>query len=251
MKRCIWCSRSEEDVSFKKRAHSIPRSLGGKFICTEVCDNCNYYFGVPHNTQPSIEIVFKELFNLSRHVLLRNTNEHKKLGRYKSEYFKINWNSNKINLKPRYKLNKYFQKKLARQLKKGVYKVFLEERARIKKDAHLPKYNFIREFARYDLGDYSLYFYYPAKNFVPFSSVDAIAPEFRFSDHHEELMNRYRMYEFFFMGHFFSIPVSKQYGLVLNSYMKYFKEANDDKMTSPSEVTQFNDVDFIFSRINK
>jgi HNH endonuclease len=45
MKKCIWCCRTEETATFITKAHTIPQSIGGKFICENVCDKCNDFFG--------------------------------------------------------------------------------------------------------------------------------------------------------------------------------------------------------------
>ena len=70
MKKCIWCTRKESETTFKKLAHTIPQSLGGKMICENVCDDCNHYFGNISDKLPSIEETFKETFNITRLRLL-------------------------------------------------------------------------------------------------------------------------------------------------------------------------------------
>ncbi|MEQ9231823.1 MAG: HNH endonuclease [Cyclobacteriaceae bacterium] len=219
MRKCIWCSKDEEHVTFERKAHTIPQSLGGKHICSEVCDSCNNYFGSPSNQLPSIEVAFKELFNISRHILLRTTGEYKKISRYKSEFFNVNWDNLSIRVKPRYQLKSNFQENLARQLRRGFYKVFIEDRSRTIGDVHSNKFDFIRAFARYNLGDYPLFYFYPAKDIVYFSTPDAIEPELRFSEYHKEVMTKFGFYEFFLMGHYFSIPVSTNYMLTWELYL--------------------------------
>lgn len=246
---CIWCSRNKSATSFKKKAHTIPRSLGGKKICEEVCDSCNSYFGSPGNQKPSIEVAFKELFNISKHVLLRTTGDYKKTGRYKSEFFKVNWNTYTLNMKPRYKSRSFFQEKLARQLRRGFYKVFLEERSRVVGDAHNNCFDFIRAFARYDLGDYPLYYFTPVKDWVFFSTEDALEPELKFVDHHNEIMTKFGFYEFYFMGHYFSIPTSINYNLTWDLYLKHVKTKHSEMYSSMVKIKRFDDVDFAFSYV--
>lgn len=45
MKICIWCRKNENQGTFDKKAHTIPKSLGGDNICENVCDKCNHFFG--------------------------------------------------------------------------------------------------------------------------------------------------------------------------------------------------------------
>jgi hypothetical protein len=127
MKKCIWCSKTEEKTEFKRIAHTIPQTLGGKNHCVNVCDECNLYFGSYQNKMPPIETVIKETFNISRAMFLKTNNEigkNKALPKFSSNYFNVNFNKNTISLKPSFKHNSLFQEKLSRQLKKGLYKIF-------------------------------------------------------------------------------------------------------------------------------
>ena len=132
MKKCIWCSRTEEKTEFKKEAHTIPQSLGGKNICINVCDECNLYFGSHNNKLPPIETVIKETFNISRARFLQSNNEigrNKAMPKFSSIYFNVDLKKNKLSLKAAYKFNPHFQEKISRQLRKGIYKIFLDRKS--------------------------------------------------------------------------------------------------------------------------
>ncbi|OYU78844.1 MAG: hypothetical protein CFE23_16690 [Flavobacterium sp. BFFFF1] len=148
MKKCIWCSKTELDTTFRKAAHTFPQSLGGKNTCDNVCDSCNHFFGNKTEKMPSVEIALKEVLNLSKYLLLANAGKIK--SRFKSEYFDFNIKTMKVKFKMKYQLRENFQSNFARLFRRGIYKVFLEERERLRKDAHDSRYDFIREFARYD-----------------------------------------------------------------------------------------------------
>ena len=46
LKKCIFCDRTSNEVSFKKRPHVIPYLLGNHFLLHyEECDECNEHFG--------------------------------------------------------------------------------------------------------------------------------------------------------------------------------------------------------------
>jgi len=141
MKTCIWCCKNESSVRFTRQAHTFPRSLEGQNICENVCDSCNLYFGSPQAKSPAVEVVLKEAFNISKFILLEHIKQNVNK-RYKSEYFNFNWKNKTIQLKPRYKLERNFQERLGRLLRRGIYKIFLEERERQKGDALLERYNF-------------------------------------------------------------------------------------------------------------
>lgn len=249
MKRCIWCLKSEDDVSFLKKAHTFPVSLGGKSLCDNVCDICNHYFGSPTPQAPSIEVVFKEIFNLSKHILL-SYNKEKKLPRFKSEYFNFDVKKGIIRLKPRYALRQSFQEKLGRQFRRGMFKVFLEERERQRGDALDNQYNFIREFARYNLSDYPIYYFKPKLPVIFFSETDTRSPVFRFTASSDELDSNFKMFEYSIMSHDFAIPTSNIFEIQLDNYRSYLKKTDHPSGTQLIEIKRVEDIDFTFSFIH-
>lgn len=141
MKICIWCKENEAKVLFEKQAHTVPKSLGGENICVNVCDLCNKYFGDHDNRLPPIETVIKETFNITRTRFLmtgQNIGKNKSLPKFSSIYFKVNLNQNKpsLTIKQKYGYDRGFQEKIGRQIKRGIYKMFLEETERQEKNGH-------------------------------------------------------------------------------------------------------------------
>lgn len=249
MKKCIWCSKDETKTSFDRKAHTFPQSLGGKNICENVCDNCNSYFGNKENTKPSVEIALKEILNLSKHILLKNLNEkaHK---RHTSEYFNFNPNSNTLKYKMKYQFKKGFQEEFARRFRRGIYKVFLEERERQRNDAFDSRFDFIREFARYDLSDFPVYYVKPKFKAVFLSLPDIKNPQIRFTDHSDKIDSEFRFYTYTFFGHNFAIPTSKYFH---NELLSKFKEnlikTDDPFGTELIEIIHIEDIDFRFNNI--
>jgi len=123
MKKCLWCLEEEPNVKFNNRSHIFPQSLGAKKIFPFECDNCNKYFGNYNNLKPSIDLVLKEAFNLSRYMLLSiNQNPPK----FKSEYFNADHIKKSWNIKQQFKIRRDFQENIGVQLKKGLIKIALE-----------------------------------------------------------------------------------------------------------------------------
>ena len=103
---------TEQNAEFKKLAHTIPQTLGGKNICQNVCDKCNLYFGSYNNKLPPIETVIKETFNISRARFLQTDNQigkNKAMPKFSSIYFNVDFVKNKLALKASYKHHAYFQ----------------------------------------------------------------------------------------------------------------------------------------------
>lgn len=256
VKKCIWCSKTEENTKFEKLAHTIPQSLGGKRICLNVCDDCNLYFGSYNNQLPPIETVIKETFNISRARFLQTQNEvgkNKAMPKFSSIYFNVDVKKNKFSLKNGYKFNSHFQKGISRQLKKGLYKVFLEETERQYQDGHNEKYDFIREYSRYDIGDYPV-FYFERTNGIILMSTDWIkTPElFLETDFKMKyLIDEPYFSEFELLGHVFGIATSRHWEIGFENYIKKTREAKKELFKNIKSVQKFSDIDLTLSIMNK
>ncbi|PWL32102.1 HNH endonuclease [uncultured Roseivirga sp.] len=251
MKTCIWCRQTEKETSFLTKAHTFPQSLGGNNICENVCDRCNSFFGNRQSDAPSSEIVLKELLNISKFYLLNQTNSVPKNQRFKSEYFNINWDEYRIRMKPRYSIKKGFQLKLGRQFRKGVFKVFLEERERQRQDALNNRYNFIREFARYDMGDYPVYIQIPKLKAIFFSQLDILEPQIRFTEFSDVQDEEFRIFSYQVCGHTFVIPTSILFkDLLLEKFKKSLFHSNDPFGTQLKEIVYAEDLDYTFRYMN-
>lgn len=252
MKKCIWCNKTEETTSFNKLAHSIPKSLGGKSICKNVCDDCNSYFGNANQGHPSVEVIIKEAFNISRARFLDAGNDigkNKALARFKSIYFDVDFKKRSFKLKSSYKYTPFFQEKISRQLKKGIYKMFLEETEIQNADAHDEKYDFIREFCRYNLGDYPVY-YFERKNGIFFISSNFLESpdlflkkQFRY----KYLIEEPGFYEFDLLGHTFGIATTKNWNLVIDNYLRKTAQNKKDLFKGYKQINKFNDIDLALS----
>lgn len=248
MRKCIWCNKSEASTTFINKAHTFPKSLGGGSICENVCDSCNHYFGTRQFQSPAIEIVLKEMLNISKYLLLFETDKVPKNKHFKSEYFNINWDKKTIQIKPKYGLRKGFQENLGRLFKRGIYKVFLEERERQKQDALEERFNFIREFSRYNLGDYPVYIFKPKIQGIFFSLDDIIKPMIRFTENSDKLDKQFRVFEYLIMGHYFCLPTSKIFNeLFFDSYIKHLKNSDHPFGQEIVPIKKAEDIDFTFN----
>lgn len=254
MKKCIWCSRAEDVTSFKRVAHTVPQALGGKYICENVCDDCNSYFGQHHEGDPSIETVIKETFNITRYRLLgkENIGKNKTLHRFSSIYFKVDFQKHKMDLKGSYKFHPRFQERIGKQLKRGLYKMFLEESERQRGDAHDDKYNFIRTFARYGLGDLPTFYFERWHGIIAMSQDWLHNPSFLLETDMQMkyLVNEPGFTEVEFLGHVFSLATSPAWEMCLDNYVKKTLEAKREFFRSIREVNRFNDIDLTLSIIN-
>ncbi len=250
---CIWCRRDSSKATFNNLAHTIPQAIGGTDICENVCDDCNRYFGNGHNGIPAVETIFKETFNISRARFLSANNEigkNKALSHFKSIYFNVNFKKGTIGLKPAFKLRHGFQLDICRQLKKGLYKVYLEETERQNKNALESKYDFIREYSRYNIGEYPI-FYFPRKVPLIFNVPgEANHPKFHFFNQMEFQIKDYSFFEFEFLGHLFSLPISRNYNLMFDDYWNKTNEAKKIFFHKAIDLKYLTDIDLTLRIMN-
>ena len=246
-KICIWCLEEEPKVTFLRPAHIFPQSLGGQRICKSVCDSCNYYFGSKQSRLPSVEIALKEPLNISRMFLLSRMNRNGEIPRFKSEYFDYNFKNHIIRPKLKYRTTSDFQNKFTKQFKRGIYKIFLEERSESIGDALSQQFDFIREFARHGIGDYPVFYCRPRIPAVFASLIDIKNPVIRFTDHSEDIMKQYGFYSYFFITHTIAIPVIRTFELTYTNYIQFLLKGErplHDKIIPLEYITN---LDFIFS----
>jgi hypothetical protein len=138
-------------------------------------------------------------------------------------------------------------------LKRGLYKIFLEETERVDKNGHDEKFNFIREFARYDIGDFPLFYFERSQGIFAISSNFLNTPdqflkkEFRY----KYLVDEPSFYEFDLLGHTFGIATSRIWEIMVDNYLKKSAAAKKDLFKSYKVVTDFHDIDLALSILNK
>lgn len=254
MKKCIWCNKTDLETSFDHLAHTIPKSLGGKNICVNVCDNCNHYYGNVIEQKPSIEETIKEVFYIPRIRLLGNEHigKNKAIPRIKSTYFNIDLEKRKLSLKTKFSLKKDFQNILCRQFKRGVYKIFLEEIERQKGDGFNPKYDFLKKFSRLNENDLPV-FYFSRKIPVILSSEKwLINPSINFE---YKTMNYMIHNDFFFefelFGQLFGIVIDEKWLCQYEKYVEENKNLKKDYFYGFTPITKTTDIDFSMNIFNQ
>ncbi len=255
MKKCIWCLNTESEVSFEKLAHTIPQSLGGKQICTNVCDSCNSYFGNHQNKLPPVETILKEAFNISRYRFLQGTKQvgkNKVFARFKSTYFNINFEKNSITTKPQYKLQNGFQSAIGRLLCRGIYMLYLEELERQKGCGLQNDFQHIRDFARNDKNDLPV-FYFNRKNGIIVSANEWLIDPQLFLDHIDKmayLLTRDDYEEFEFFGHVFGIVKKISFFDKKEEILKESLKMKDNFFTHAIIVRYFGEIDLTLRILN-
>lgn len=146
------------------------------------------------------------------------------MARPKSEYFDIdyrNWNLKLKKSKTRFDSD--FKYKLTRQFKRGFYKMYLEELERQLGVAHLEQYDFVREFARYDLNDLPLFYFDRSWGIIAATESSFKNPCLEMD---KEMKMKYLVSddkyfnEFEFIGHTFSVVTHKNWKFHFKDYQR-------------------------------
>jgi len=200
--RCIWCGKSSPQVSFKKRPHIVPDAVGGNEIGFDVCDECNEFFGISHNTNlPSPDQIFSALFNLKR--FSPNSNYVTDGSKHKQRWFTIE-ESGILHI-PRFIISSSV---IGDLLKRAFYEIFLQKYHRYTKDGNNCIFDSVVSYARYGCNAANIKVYYvkqkmwllPAvhnKTFVPMSKK------------HIKDMNGTGFFRFYFLGYIFYLEIFK------------------------------------------
>jgi hypothetical protein len=237
-------------VTFIKKAHTIPKSLGGQNYNQNVCDSCNEYFGNRENKYYSIEEALKETFIISRQVLL--THEPKrKIGGFKSKFFEIKERNGKkrLAIKQTFRFDSNFQTDICRYFKRGLYKMYLEELNRQKNIGYEEKYNIIREFARYNKNNLPVFYFYRSVGIILGTKNEAETPVL-FFDRMKYLYSNEFFAEIEFLGHVFGFPICNYSQFDLLNYMKTSVETKNGLFNDAKTIERLTDVDFTLSILN-
>lgn len=251
MKKCLWCLKSEPEISFIKKAHTIPKSLGGEKLNENICDGCNEYFGNKQENNFSIEEALKEAFNITRKRILLSSKPKKQVGNFKSRFFDIKEKKGKykIQFRTSFRFDSEFQKVLCLSFKRGLYKLYFEELNRQKGIGYENQYNLIRKFGRYNENNLPVFYFRRKYGMVALTEREAEAPILIF-----DRMNYLYSDDFFeeieFLGHVFGFPKKE---FKLPNFEKYIQESSKKKkdlFLTVTKIEKFTDIDITFSIMN-
>jgi len=220
--KCIWCQNEKPLVSFFNKPHTISKQIGGTNIGYDICDLCNSYFGTTDKSMRypmSVELAFKEIFNVTRHLLFDLSEKQKSnIQPLKSIYFEYYKSKKTLRIKKRFEFKRDFIQDFTHQFKKGVYEVFLQEYHRCTGLGLDSRFDKIRKFVRYDKGDLPVYF--ADNNGIYLISEDIDKPILTFNEHTISNIEDNGFYSIYLFGHFLYIEVSPRAELTREIYLK-------------------------------
>ena len=234
---CIWCKRNKSFTTFNNAPHIIPHSLGSDEIGFDVCDDCNRYFGTC--TQGNIlcsNIAFKEVFNICLNSLGKRSERATKIS---SMLFHYNPQKDRIKLKRNISIAQF-----TKTFKRSLYEVFLQKYHATFPDEHLERFEAVRKFARYGIGDLAVI--YATNKIILHFEDKAHDISLSMSETDLEFMNKTGFFHFFFCGqHLFLevLPITVRSDF-RSSLIEMYKMAvipvdSDCKLNLLDDITRF------------
>lgn len=250
-KKCIWCLKSNPDVTFEKKAHTIPKSLGGQNYNKNVCDICNAYFGNRDNNNGkySIEVALKEAFNISRKRFLLSGIPKRKIGEFKSQFFEMKERNGKYRLAVKPSFMFASQTELCRAFKRGLYKMYFEELNRQKKKGYEPEFDIIRRFASYNEGDLPVLYFTRKIGVMIFFQREAETPILYF-DRMKYLYSNHKFAEIEFLGHVFGFPISNFLENDFKEYVDLSFDLKKEYFIQALAINKLTDIDISLKIMN-
>ena len=142
---------------------------------------------------------------------------------------------------------------ITRQFKRGLYEIFLQKYHFFRKDGNNPKFDFVRNFARYDLRDPHVYYAFNNIILAP-GDEERKNPILPISEKLIEDMNKYGFFHIWLLGHNFYIEV---FPILANRYRDQYlqMQANSTLVNVRGneaiyELSDIRRVDFFMQRFN-
>lgn len=218
--QCIWCLNKEPEVSFFDKPHTISKKLGATNFGFDICDDCNHFFGTIDRSQKypmSVELAFKEILNIMR-LLLKNDLNENTYKSFKSIYFSYHHSKSTIVISKSFKLKPYFISSLTRQFKKGIYETFFQEYHRETKNGLDKRFDSIRKFVRYDIGNPPLYFLDNNGVHLVEENIDNIS--FHFPENVLSQIDNFGFYKMFIYSNVFFLEVTSRAEISREIFLK-------------------------------
>lgn len=183
----------DEGATFNTISHILPKGLGGEETGFDVCDECNHYFGTAEKGLPNMDLVFKEVFNISK-LLCSNDRNENSYKNFSSLFFRYYYSKNKIVIKD---IFKWKQQAITVQFKRSLYEVFLQKYHLLTGDGNNPKFAAVRDYARYCRGNLRVFYLF---NIVILVEDRGVPPVLCMNEKTIENMNYYGVFLFWFWG---------------------------------------------------
>lgn len=238
--KCIWCGKSEPEVTFKNKPHILPDSVGGNELGYDICDTCNSYFGSKRQYNlPSPDLIFKEIFNLER--FFNGSDSITSGEKYRSELFPLI--NDELHIRRRILDSPIY----ADLLKVAFYEIFLQKFHAFTKNAHDSIFDGVRCLARYNSNVCNLKIYYVHKH-MWFREANLNKTRIYFTDYHQNELNTTGFYSFDFLGFTFFLEIIKS--KADKNRNKYFSSFLTKNAIMMPEIEEFCTIRQLFDLFN-
>lgn len=130
--------------------------------------------------------------------------------------------------------------------------MFLEENQRMNGTSLDPRYDFIRQFSRFDLVGPPIW-YYPRSKPIIIHNIESVRHPFVELDQDfnmKYLVQGRSFQEIEILSHVFVLPTHSQWLLTFEHHIEHSYPPKQDFFSPPIEVRSFNDIDFTLNLMN-
>lgn len=212
-RKCLFCLKTEPEVTFKKEAHIVPQSIGGEVLSMHECDICNSHFGrTLEGGYPSIDLAVKEIFYISKYMIVHNakvyTDHRFKPMKKTTSYFSINFEKKKLSVKRSFKMKPELKPRLISQFRRGLWKIALQYLHIFYECGFDPSFQYIRDSLLETENDRLPVFYQRRRSGMILSNIQFVdtGQIVIFNDFIDVLKN-FNVFEFELLGHVFALPL--------------------------------------------
>lgn len=215
---CIFCGKSRPDVTFYDKPHTTPHSLGSDRIGFDVCDSCNHFYGEPDKSmypRLAVETCVKEIFGVTRFMLNLEKEGHEE-DVLKSRYFNFWRSRNTLQFKSSFSGRPYFKRVFTKQFKRGLYELFLQEYHLATENGLDPRFDGVRKYARYGIGDQPVW-HLQTRMMLVEANMDV--PKLTFEKPSLDEIDTYGFYSMYLWGLWFYLEVTPRADLTREVYL--------------------------------
>lgn len=242
--KCIWCGKRYPEVTFNTAPHIIPKAVGGKEIGLDICDDCNHYFGTHSRDFYSTNVVIKEMYLASSAFHIKGVAKKK---RFSSAFFHFNTDNYRVKEKIHIKMSV-----LTSSFKRALYEMFLQKYHAVFHDGNTAKFNYIRKYARYNVGNPKVYYVF---NHIVLREREPFYVNMPFTESLLKDLYEFGYYSFWFAGHylimeifpFLASPKRKLIYLQNQANSSIIRVRGDERMFELTDIAQ---MDPFYLRFN-
>ena len=164
----------------------------------------------------AVETSVKEIFGLIRFMLNLERDGHEK-DELRSAYFNFWRGRNTLQFRNSFSGRPYFRRTFTKQFKRGLYELFLQEYHLATENGLDPRFDRIRRYARYGIGDVPVWHLQTRMMLI---EADLSVPSLKFTQSSLDEIDTYGFYSMYLWGFWFYLAVTPRADITREVYLR-------------------------------